>query len=756
MEQKKIILPKLHSGQLEIIKTIFKSDCFYYVMNCSRQSGKEQPYSSLVYTIEGEKLFGDLKIGDMIFNENRELTTILNIFEQGEKDVYEIELKDGRKFRTGLNHLNSVYFYHSRKNHIITTGELLSKPLTKIRQNGLSKGKEEYLYFIETSKGVEFNKKDFFIEPYLLGCLICDGCLGHNTKSITIKETEMFDYINLPENYYFKHIPKYDYRINQIKQKNISPFRLEIERLNLNHNCIDKRIPKEYKYSSYEQRLELLKGLMDTDSTISKKGSPEFYSISYKLCEDVKWLVESLGGVAKIYKGENHKSYRVRIFIELNIFKLQYKSERTKLNKFFNHSKKQAIVSVKKLDYKEKCRCIMVDNPTHLYLTDNFIPTHNTFMLEWLMLYHALKNNNNKLYFVSPFYSQAKKSFNSLLLALSNTGLIKKQSLTELEFQLQNDTTLYFKSADNFDGLRGISPQFLFIDEFAFMKQDAWRQVLKPALSVSGKRCYIASTPRTKQSDFYQMFIQGQDEKSTRYKSFHMTYKDNPLANIEEVNDAMSNLPEVIFNAEFLAEFIDSGGEVFRNIDECAILNLTQTPDTYYAGIDLGRQNDYTVLTIMNQNKEVVFMYRENHKDWNIIITNLALYLKKFNVKKAFVELNNIGDVVFDMLKKEVGSVIDGSWTGKNKSDLIEALIIEFENQTLHIPKKTIYSELYNELSIYTYEYNIKSRTIKYGAPQGMHDDCVMSLAICLDCFNKYKLYNNKPTFYSLKQNNEW
>jgi PBSX family phage terminase large subunit len=328
---------------------------------------------------------------------------------------------------------------------------------------------------------------------------------------------------------------------------------------------------------------------------------------------------------------------------------------------------------------------------------------------------------------------------------------------------MNNGSILYFKGADNFDSLRGISPNYLFIDEFAFMKQDAWRQVLKPALSVSGKRCYIASTPRTKQSDFYSMFVQGQ-ENNSRYKSFHMTYKENPLANLEEVEDARKNLPEVIFKAEFLAEFINQGGEVFRNVDNVCILDKQEIDlkEKYFAGIDLGRQNDFTVLIIMNSKKEVVFLYRDNQKDWNDIISDLVSILKGWNVRKVYVESNNVGDVVIDMLRKECGSMIDSYWTGKDKPDLIESLIVEFENMNIKLPKKEIYPELYNELISYTYEYNVKTRTIKYGAPQGIHDDCVMSLAICLDCYKENHLlsinvkgiYDRKPFYLKPKKNN--
>ena len=377
-----------------------------------------------------------------------------------------------------------------------------------------------------------------------------------------------------------------------------------------------------------------------------------------------------------------------------------------------------------------------------------------TFMLEWLMLFNSLNNKSNS-YFISPYYSQAKKSFSTILVALTKLPIIKSQSLTELTIELDNGSMMYFRGADNADALRGISPNYLYVDEFAFLKQDAWRQVLRPSLTVAGKKCFIASTPRTKLSDFYTMFQQGQ-QIDTRYLSFHMTYKDNPLANLEEIEDARTNLPEIIFRAEFEAEFIESAGEVFSNLDEASILTYPIKPianEVLFAACDLGRVNDYTVLTIMDREKNVRFTYRERHSEWQTIVDNIIKYLIEYKVKKCLVESNSIGDVVIEMLKKKLPGVIEGNWTGNNKTDLIENLAVQFQNKTIKIPKQSLLPFLYNELTQFTYIWNIKSRTVNYGAPQGLFDDGVMSLAIANECVNRYANFS-VPKIYAIKNRN--
>jgi hypothetical protein len=186
--------------------------------------------------------------------------------------------------------------------------------------------------------------------------------------------------------------------------------------------------------------------------------------------------------------------------------------------------------------------------------------------------------------------------------------------------------------------------------------------------------------------------------------------------------------------------------------NDAATLDIqTKATTPTYAGLDLGRQNDYTVLTIMDQNKNVIFVYRENQKEWNHIIENIVKYIRQFNVRRCFVETNNVGDVIEELLRKELSGIISGQWTGTNKISLIESLIVEFENKTIKIPKKE-QSELYNELVIFSYEYNPKTRGLKYSAPSGFHDDCVMSLAICLECYKQSRFAAPKVSTIKLNR----
>ena len=114
-----------------------------------------------------------------------------------------------------------------------------------------------------------------------------------------------------------------------------------------------------------------------------------------------------------------------------------------------------------------------------------------------------------------------------------------------------------------------------------------------------------------------------------------MNYKDNPYYDLNEIEDAKKTLPESIFRQEYEAEFIDDGGSVFENITQLSTINEfivnKRSGERYFAGLDLARQNDYTVLTIINQRKEVVYVYRANKKSWESIVNDFKVMDIFFN-----------------------------------------------------------------------------------------------------------------------------
>ena len=351
-----------------------------------------------------------------------------------------------------------------------------------------------------------------------------------------------------------------------------------------------------------------------------------------------------------------------------------------------------------------------------------------------LLLKWVLENPNSVGFWVSPIYSQAKKVFDELVKALKPTGLIKSFNRTEVRIVFNNGSMIHFKSAEKPDNLRGYTLDYLVMDEAAFMRDAIWNEILRAATLVRGKRILFISTPKGK-NYFYSLYNRGISDDYPEYLSLKYTSYDTPFITKGEIDEAKQTLPDDIFKQELMAEFIDDGGEVFRGYSVSQMIHRWTEPvesERYWAGIDLGRQNDFTVLTIVNNFNQVVFVYRERRTNWATITDNIVAILQKYNAK-AIVEVNSIGDVIYEQIYRQYRKVEPFHTTNSNKDEIINNLIVAINDHTLILPTKELFEPLDTELRVFTFEYSTKSRKVRYFAPPGFHDDCVMSLAFALE-----------------------
>ena len=345
-------------------------------------------------------------------------------------------------------------------------------------------------------------------------------------------------------------------------------------------------------------------------------------------------------------------------------------------------------------------------------------------MLAMNQIYFWLINDQgSKCAWVSPIYKQAKKVFDEMVEAFADTGLIQKNS-QDLTITF-GKSTLQFFSAERYDNIRGFTFDYLVCDEFAFIDAEAWTEVLRATVLVKGKKVLLVSTPKGKNHFFTAFQL---EHSNPQYKSFKMTSYDNPLIDPKEIDDARLTLPDHIFRQEYLAEFIDDAGSVFRNINDCVKTGITT--GKLYAGIDLGRANDYTVLTIADSNDNEILCKRWRHMDWSTIITEIVNELNAYK-PKTLIESNGAQDAIFEMIQKRItygkSNVQPFVTTSKSKQTIIEDLIVAFEEKKIGIIGHDFQK---HELEVFTYEYNMKTRQIKYSAPTGLHDDYVMSRAL--------------------------
>ena len=357
------------------------------------------------------------------------------------------------------------------------------------------------------------------------------------------------------------------------------------------------------------------------------------------------------------------------------------------------------------------------------------------------ILFWGIKRPNSKIAWISPIYKQAKKVFDDIDSAIYKTPICAERNKADLNFKLLTGSTIQFFSAERYDNIRGFTFDYLVCDEFAFIDEKAWTEVLRATVLVHGKKVLLISTPKGK-NHFYQ--LHQLDGINPQYKSFKMTSYDNPIIKPSEIDDARITLPDHVFRQEYLAEFIDGGASLFPDL---TINDQPEKTGRYFAGIDVGRAEDYTVLTIFNDKGQMVLCERWRQMQWSSIVKLVAEVLKDYR-PETYVEINSVGDAVYEMLQDELKGIIyiePFMTTSKSKQDMIEQMMVANQNKEFTILSNP---EIKKEFNLFTYEYNPKTRNVKYSAPSGFHDDIVMSTAIA---FQSYKINKIKGVGFTLR-----
>ena len=359
--------------------------------------GKDQPLYSKILTPNGWTTMGEIKVGDEVIGSEGLPHIVTGVFPQGRKIVYRIWFSDGEFVDCGLDHLWNVIHPNSKfggcKYKTLPLREILKTPLHYASGNAR--------YYLPTVSPITLKEKVQVLHPYLLGVLLGDGCLHNPTPSLSSISKELLNEVSilLPQNYELRRISQsnYDYRIvhsDLVPRTSPNIVRAALADLGVNVKSNRKFIPDLYKFGSLKQRVALFQGLMDTDGWAQASSSKSFglfyTSVSELLCDDVRFLVESFGGVARkssrirsfTYKGEKKKgqrSYTLTISLPREVSPFRCVKEK-KLDRFkprIKYLPVRAIKKVEKIGFR-KTQCILVDASDGLYVTDHCVLTHNT------------------------------------------------------------------------------------------------------------------------------------------------------------------------------------------------------------------------------------------------------------------------------------------------------------------------------------------------------------------------------------------
>jgi Terminase large subunit, T4likevirus-type, N-terminal/Terminase RNaseH-like domain len=353
-----------------------------------------------------------------------------------------------------------------------------------------------------------------------------------------------------------------------------------------------------------------------------------------------------------------------------------------------------------------------------------------TRMCAYVVIIRALTKPDQVAWIVSPKYAQTAIMWRMIKKYLPR-NYIKDIKEGEMVIELVNGSTIWAKSADNPDALVGEGLDLLILDEAARVKPDAWEVALQPALADRKGEAIFISTPKGK-NWFYNLYLMGTNENQyPEYKSFNYPSISNTTIEDfdEEVERRRETTPELIFRQEYLAEFIEGGGEVFQDIRGNLEDSLREPVPghNYVMGVDLAKHQDFTVVTVADiSSGRIVHFDRFNKIDWNYQKDKIKYISEKYNNAVAYLDSTGVGDPIVEDLQRMDVVCYPYKFTVSSKYDLIKNMNIMLKSKKVFLPRIQV---LIDEMSAYTFE-TLPSGVIRYSAPDGMHDDCVSSVML--------------------------
>jgi len=371
--------------------------------------------------------------------------------------------------------------------------------------------------------------------------------------------------------------------------------------------------------------------------------------------------------------------------------------------------------------------------------------TGKTFFMQNDAVMRGLNNPKHRMFWVSPIQDQANKVMKDIEAMFSNhqdlwNQIVKRFDRKANEMYFYNGSFIKFRSADSGDNLRGATLDYIYLDEAAYMRLDFINEVLLPTVTrTNGKVC--AASTFNGPNWFFDWYRDGQIEENWgQIKSIKRTYLDlNDPAVDKTVLGIKKSMTKSQFDQEFLCRPVSSNA-LFSNVEDAIYDSQIKNYERLYIGMDIGVAQDYTVLTAMTENYEVVAIDRFNFKEENMDSEEFKQRIKDFylhhdsedKLAACYFEVNN-NDLLFDDLTDDdrLYKMLPFQTTSKTKPLIVKNLMKLFEEKKIKIPNnEALIKEIYDFKS----KRNPITGNLQFSNTDGKHDDMVMSLAICAYC----------------------
>jgi hypothetical protein len=760
----------------------------FNICKMPRQTGKALSLDTPIPTPTGWTTMEDVKIGDNILSPSGDNVSVTMKTEtMYNHNCYKLYFDNGEEIIADADHLwevDSSYWRTGKK--VIRSQEIYDRYKSKA-QNKRGKGVQGSLY-IEKSKPINFIKNLLDIDPYLLGVWLGDG-YSSDGRIIAHKDDYTF---------YKKRIDvEYEREDGNCIRFKVKDFISKLKSYNLLKN---KHIPQNYLRSSYEDRLELLRGLMDTDGSVTKNTrSFEFYQKNYDLILQVVELLSTLGIKSNIRhrKIKGNYYHTISFTTEEQVFNLQRKLNNVDSQRSTRiQESRHYIHKIEKVD-SVPVACIRVDSEDHLFLCGKtFIPTHNSTTVVSYLLHYAVFNDNVNIGILANKAATARELLDRLQTAYENLPKWMQQGIISWNkgsLELENGSKILAASTSA-SAVRGMSFNILFLDEFAFVPnhiaESFFASVYPTITSGKNTKVIIVSTPHG-MNHFYRMWHDAETGKNG-YVFTDVHWSEVPGRDEEWKKQTIANTSEQQFKVEFLCEFL---GSVDTLIAPSKLRNFVYDhPKTRNAGLDVyvdpgencdyvvtvdvarGVGNDYSAFVVVDITQfphKVVAKYRDNEIKPMMFPSVIYEVAKSYNNAFILCEVNDVGDQVASILQYDLeyqnilmcsmrgraGQIVGQGFSGKKtqlgvKMSKTVKKVGCLNLKTMIEEDKLIFNdyEIMSELTTFIQKHN------SFEAEEGCNDDLAMCLVIyawlvCQDYFKELTDQDVRKRLYDEQKN---
>jgi hypothetical protein len=331
--------------------------------------------------------------------------------------------------------------------------------------------------------------------------------------------------------------------------------------------------------------------------------------------------------------------------------------------------------------------------------------------------------DSKRVAYITPTYQLGKIFFKEILTLIPEQ--IYKKNEQDLLIEFITGGSIRFFTGEKLDALRGLKFHLAIIDEASYIQnlEDGWNNAIRPTLTDFKGKAIFLSTPRGK-NYFYSLYLKGGEPD---WESFKFTTYDNPYIDPSEIDDAKRQLPAVVFNQEYMADPMENAANPFGSEFIRACTKLLSTKPAKFYGIDLAKSVDWTVIIGLDEDGHVCELKRFQ-KSW---AETKSIILELDHNAAIMIDSTGVGDAITEELQMSFTNMVGFKFSSSSKQQIMVRLVNMVHKGEVSFPEGFITKELE------VIEYQYTATGVRYSAPSGFHDDCVMALALAVNAFQK-------------------